>query len=166
MIETILRELRQSEWVHVLLNPLPIYGLAIGLLALVIALIARSRPARTMSLILIFVCAISAWPVFETGENAYDPVLSMSDDTGQAWLKAHKERAEKLIPVFYALAFFALAALFAGNRWSKLSLASALLVLLIGLTTLSVGAYIGYAGGRIRHKEFRNGPPPVTSPTP
>ena len=166
MIEAILRELRQSEWVHVLLNPLPVYGLAVALLALIIALAARSRSARAVSLILIFVCAISAWPVFETGESAYDPVLSMSDEAGQAWLQAHKARAEKLIYLFYAVAVLALAAVFAGSGWPKLSLVSALLVLVLGLTTLGAGAYIGYAGGRIRHREFRNGPPPLTSPTP
>ncbi len=166
MMETILRDLRQSEYVHVLLNPLPVYGLAAALLALVFALVSRSRPARTGSLILIFICAISAWPVFETGQAAYDPVLSMSDDAGQAWLQAHKARAEKLIYFFYALALLSLIAAFAFSRSPRLSFLSALVVLLIGLSTLGAGGYIAYAGGRIRHREFRNGPAPVTRPTP
>ena len=37
MIEALFRDLRQPEYVHALLNPLPIYGLAIATLALVIA---------------------------------------------------------------------------------------------------------------------------------
>ncbi len=165
-MEALLRGLRQSEYIHVLLNPLPIYGLAIALLALATSLVIKARPARTVSLILVFICTISAWPVYATGEQAFDPVLSMSDEPGQAWLQAHKTRAEKLIPLFYVTATLAVAALFTGSRWPKTSLISALLVLLLGLTTLGAGSYIAYAGGRIRHREFRNGPPPAASPSP
>ena len=33
MIDAILRDLRQPEYIHVLINPLPVYGLAMGLIA-------------------------------------------------------------------------------------------------------------------------------------
>lgn len=158
MIESLLRDFRQPEYLHVLLNPLPVYGLAAGLLALFISLFLRSRGARITSLIVIFVCAASAWPVYELGEQAYDPVLSMSDDQGQAWLQSHKARAEKLIVLFYILAAAALAGLIASWKSDRLSLIGAIVVLVLGLTTLSAGGYIAYAGGRIRHREFRNGP--------
>ena len=38
---TLLRDLQQPEYVHVLLNPLPVYGLLIGLIGLVLGLIFR-----------------------------------------------------------------------------------------------------------------------------
>ena len=37
------QHLGDPEYLHVLLNPLPVYGLAMGLLGLVIALVSRSR---------------------------------------------------------------------------------------------------------------------------
>ena len=37
MMDAFMRDLRQPEYVHVLLNPIPIYGLAIALLGLLIA---------------------------------------------------------------------------------------------------------------------------------
>ena len=43
MHEGFLKGLEQPEYVHVLLNPLPVYGLALGLVALTIALALR-RP--------------------------------------------------------------------------------------------------------------------------
>ena len=46
MIGTLLRDLRQPEYIHVLLNPLPVYGLLIGLIGLVLALILKSRRAQ------------------------------------------------------------------------------------------------------------------------
>jgi hypothetical protein len=36
-----------------------------------------------------------------------------------------------------------------------------LIVLLLGAVVLGMGGYIAYAGGKIRHKEFRAGPPPA-----
>ena len=36
----------------------------------------------------------------------------------------------------------------------------AVVTLVLTLTTLSVGAYIAYPGGRVRHREFRFEPPP------
>jgi hypothetical protein len=38
------------EYIHVLLNPLPVYGLSIGVLTLAVALFARSRAAKGVAL--------------------------------------------------------------------------------------------------------------------
>jgi hypothetical protein len=63
--------LSQPEYVHVLLNPLPVYGLATGVLGLVLAMALRSRTAQVVALIIILICAASAWPVYQYGEGAY-----------------------------------------------------------------------------------------------
>ena len=36
----------------------------------------------------------------------------------------------------------------------------------LGAISLGAGGYIAYAGGRIRHREFRNEPPPQQAPAP
>src|SRR5437762_6916723 len=87
---------RQPEYVHVLINPLPIYGLAMGWIGLIIALFLRSRPAQIATLALVLISAVSAWPAYEFGEEGYDRVLSMTDDDGHAWLDEHQRRAEQL----------------------------------------------------------------------
>src|SRR6266576_5858544 len=92
MIDGFLRGLRQPEYVHVLLNPLPVYGLLISWVALIAALISKSRRAHIVTLILVFITSISAWPVYEFGEEAYDRVLTMTDDDGHAWLDEHQAR--------------------------------------------------------------------------
>jgi hypothetical protein len=66
MFEAFLQGLRQPKYIHVLINPLPLYGLLIGLLAMVVALILGSRPAQVTALILILLAATSAWPVART----------------------------------------------------------------------------------------------------
>ena len=103
--------LRQPEYVHVLLNPLPVYGLALSALALVLALAVRSRPAQVIALILVALCAGSAWPVYQYGEGGYYRVKAMADAAGGAWLGAHQRRAERFIWAFYALAALAVVAI-------------------------------------------------------
>ena len=160
MIETILRALRQPEYIHVLINPLPVYGLSLGLIGLVIALFLRSRPAKIATLAIVLISAASAWPVYEFGEQGYDRVLSMTDDDGHAWLDEHQRRAEKLIYFFYALAALSAVAIAAPMKWPRSSVLFAIVVLLFGAVCLGFGGYIAYAGGKIRHREFRNERPP------
>ncbi len=154
------QHLGDPEYLHVLLNPLPVYGLAMGVLALAIALITRSRAARLAALAVVFVAALSAWPVYEKGQAGYDRVLSMSDDQGGKWLEEHMRRAEKLIYVFYGVA--ALAALAALSEWKlrRAAVPLGIATLVLASANLGVGGYIGYAGGHVRHKEFRFEPAP------
>jgi hypothetical protein len=160
MIGHFLHSLQQPEYVHVLLNPLPIYGLGVGLFGLVIALLLRSRPAAIVALAIVLVSTASALPVYEFGEEGYDVMYSRADNVGDAWLSAHKERAERLIWFFYALALLSAVAILAPIKWPKSSVFLAIAVLLFGVVVFGFGGYIAYAGGRVRHPEFRHEAPP------
>lgn len=164
MIDALLRDLRQPEYIHVLINPLPVYGLAMGLLGLTIAFFLRSRPAQIATLIIVLTCAASAWPVYEFGQRAKDRVLSMENEVGDAWLEEHQDRAEDLIWMFYALAVLSAIALVAPKKWPRSAMPLVAVVILLGVVTLGAGGYIAYAGGKIRHREFRNVPPPQKKP--
>jgi hypothetical protein len=160
VIDSILRGLRQPEYVHVLLNPLPVYGLLIAWIGLIIAVVLKNRRAQVVTLALVFVTSLSAWPVYEFGQQAYDRVLSMTDEDGERWLDEHEDRAEDLIWVFYALAVLSAAAIAVPIKWPKSSGPLVIAVILLGAGTLGSGSYIAYAGGKIRHREFRNEPAP------
>ena len=131
-----------------------------GLLGLVIALISRSRAARLAALAIVFVSALSAWPVYEKGQAGYDRVLSMSDEQGGMWLKEHMRRAEKLIYVFYGVAALAAVAALAEWKVRRAAVPLGIATLILASANLGVGGYIGYAGGHVRHKEFRFEPAP------
>ena len=162
--ESLIRGLRQPEYVHVLLNPLPVYGLLLAWIGLIIAFFLKSRRAQIATLALVLISAGSAWPVYEFGQQGYDRVLSMTDEDGQRWLDEHRDRGEDLIWIFYALAVLSAIAIAAPIKWSKSSAPLAITVILLGAVTLGTGGYIAYAGGKIRHREFRNEPPPPKRP--
>src|SRR2546430_5692580 len=102
--EGLLRDFRQPEYIHVLLNPLPVYGLLVGLIGLVLALILKSRRAQIATLTLVLISSASAWPVYEFGEQGYDRVLSMTDEAGEAWLGEERHLADDACWVFFAAA--------------------------------------------------------------
>lgn len=161
LLELIKEHLRQPEYLHALLRVFPVEGLALGVLALIIALALRSRPAQITALALIFLCSASAWPVVYFGEHAYDRIESMtSSDQAHAWLEAHAYRGTKKAFVFYIVAAVSLAALVVPGKFRKTSLSLTCATLALSFAALAVGAWIAYAGGQIRHSEFRYGTPP------
>jgi hypothetical protein len=161
MIGSLIQDLGQPEYVHVLINPLPVYGLALAAIGLSIGLLQRSRQTQIATLALILLCSAIAWPVAHYGSAGYDRVLSLSDAQGEAWLKAHAQRADQFLFYFYALAAVAAVAILLPLRWPKSAGILALVTLLFSLGVLAAGGYIAYAGGRIRHREFRNAPAPT-----
>jgi hypothetical protein len=144
----------------VLLNPLPVYGLLIAWIGLLIAFFSKSPRAQITALVLVLVSSLSAWPVYEFGQQGYDRVLSMTDEDGERWLDEHEDRAEDLIWIFYALAVLSAIAIAAPIKWPKSAAPLVIVVIFLGAATLGMGGYIAYAGGKIRHREFRNEPAP------
>ena len=58
MMDLLTRLSRQPEYIHVLINPLPIYGLSMGLLGLLIALFLRNRGAQIATLVIVLISAV------------------------------------------------------------------------------------------------------------
>ena len=155
------QQLSDPEYVHVLINPLPVYGLSIAVLALTLALFLRAQRLTIAALVLVFVCSISAWPTYEYGEAAYDRIKAMSDPAGEQWLDEHMARGMKMIWMFYVLAGIAALGVVGIVKWPRLSFVVTLGTLAWGTATLGAGGYIAYAGGHVRHREFRFEPPPT-----
>jgi len=159
-LQEVLRTLRQPEYIHVLLNPLPVYGMACGLAALLVALFLESRQAYLVALSIVVLAAASAWPVVVFGHRGYDRVYSMADKAGDQWLDAHQDRADDGQWVFYAAGALALLAMILPVKFPGTAKPLVLLTLIAALAALGTGGYIAHAGGQVRHTEFRNGPPP------
>lgn len=157
----VLREhLSDPEYLHVLINPLPVYGLAMAALGLVLALVLRNQRVTIAALVLVVVSGLSAWPTYYYGEKGYDRIKAMSDPAGEQWLDEHMARGEKLIWAFYVLAGLSAVGVVAVAKWPRASTPFAAVTLVLAAATLGIGGYIAYAGGHVRHKEFRFEPPP------
>ena len=106
------------------------------------------------------VSAASAWPVYHYGEAGYDRVKSIVDEAGDKWLDEHMRHGEQLIYVFYVVAALSAVGIMAEFAAPKAAVPLAIVTLILAGANLGVGGYIAYAGGRVRHKEFRFEAPP------
>ena len=155
----LLAHLHKPEYVHVLLNPLPLYGVATALFVLVAALAARSRTAQMIGLLVLALLGPATWAAVEYGERGYDRVYSMSNANARAWPDVHKKRAQKSEYVFYLMAVAALAALIAHRKSHPSAKPLTWLALALALISVNLAGWISQAGGQVRHSEFRDGPP-------
>jgi hypothetical protein len=147
--------LKKPEYIHVVLNHLPIYGTILGALALVISLVLRSRTAQITALIITLIASASAYPVLVSGQRAYKVIRNASDDAGQEALDEHMDRAEKTIIAFYLLALLSLAGLLVPIKWPSAGVPLTAITLLLALFCFGLSIYIAQAGGQVRHSEFR-----------
>lgn len=154
------KAIEQPEYVHVLLNHLPITGLFVALLFLLTAIAVNHRLTQLIALCAVVLLSLSVWPVTSYGERASDRVLAMSDDAGGAYLKHHEELADRWGFLYYVTAGVAILVLVAGVKKPKTLRPGSSVVALLAVVSLIAGAAIADYGGKIRHREFRFGPPP------
>lgn len=158
--------LNRPEYIHAAINHFPLIGLFVALLALAIGLVAKQRPVTLTGLALVFFMALSIWPVFYFGEAGYDRVLSMSDEAGEGFLKYHAALAHRWAFLYYVTAGVAALAFGLSWKWPKALIPGSVVALLLGISSLVAGIIIAKAGGEVRHREFRSGPPPKVQEEP
>jgi hypothetical protein len=156
------RILAQPEYVHVTINHFPLVGLLVAMIALAAALVTRNRISLLIGLALVCLFSLSVWPVYEYGEAGYDRVLSMSDSDGGKYLQFHQELAERWSFLYFITAGVAALGFGLAWKWPRSLPVFSVLALLLAIASLVAGIVIAQAGGAVRHREFRSGPPPKT----
>jgi hypothetical protein len=154
--------LNRPEYIHAAINHFPLIGLMVAMLTLAAGLATRSRPILLTGLGLVAILALSIWPVYAYGEAGYDRVLSMADEAGEDFLKYHAELAHRWAFLYYLTAAMAGFGFGLSWKWPRVLMPAAIASLLVGIASLGAGIMIARAGGEIRHREFRSGPPPAT----
>lgn len=157
--------LTQPEYLHVLVHPFPILGMALAAPLLLFALAVRSRGAREAGLVLIMLAALGALATVKIGQKAYDRVYDRIELESQQWLDVHMERAEDAQWAFYLTGLLAALALAASRRKPAWERPATLGAAGGALLCSALGGWIAHAGGQVRHSEFRLGPP-VTNAKP
>ena len=153
--------LENPAYRHVLLNHLPITGLAVAACVLAWGDFEDRWASIVLGLVLVAVSSLSAAVVMQAGDAAYPFLFDQLDGHGQAWLDHHVFLAERFgrgLPINGVLAVFAIAVGARRLAWRRrLGLA----LLATTCASLVAAVVIAEAGGRIRHSEFRTSNPPV-----
>lgn len=140
---------------HMLLNHIPIVGLAVALVALAAGLLMRERVTIFIGLALVLVTTGMALPISRFGDAAYPTIYDTLNGHGRAWLDHHAEVAETWLPLLLANAALALLAMGLGTLKRNLLIPTAILVFIVALGSLAGASSIARSGGQIQHPEFR-----------
>ena len=151
----------KPEYVHVLLNPLPVYGLSMGVLALAAGLVVRNKAVQNIGLVIVILCAAAAWPVLVYGQHGYNHLYPQLDTESQQWLETHMERAERFVYAFYLTAVLGMVAVGTPKKFPKTNKTFVLLTLIAAVASLGIGGWISRAGGEVSHSEFRSDDAPA-----
>ncbi len=141
---------------HLLLNHLPTVGFGIGLGLFLVALVQRNDTLEQLSLGILFVIALFAIPVYESGAAAREAIQDLPG-VSKALIATHEDAA-LLAFVFMeitgAVAWFGL---WQFRRISRPTRWTVPAVLLFSIVTFGLMARAADIGGDIRHPEIRSG---------
>ena len=142
--------------VHLLLNHFPIVGSLIGTVLLLFGLWKNNISIQKISLLIIFIMALLAIPVFLTGEPAEEKVENLPG-VMESIIEDHEEASQ--IAFWFLIAAGVISIIsFAMQFLLHSSAKTAVLIsLLVSITASGLMMRAGYYGGQIRHTEIRKG---------
>ena len=154
-----LSHLRQPEYLHVIVNPMPLVGMALGAALLLAGLRLGSNGMREAGLALVALAGVITFPTIKFGQHAYDRLYEQIPLEAQQWLDVHMSRAENLQWLFYLTGILAAWALIGSRKNKPSAPRQAQAALAAAGVCALLAAWISHAGGQVRHPEFRLGPP-------
>lgn len=96
--------LGDAEYLHLVLESLPMYGVACGLLMLLVAHFAGEAKSRMLALLLITACCASVWPYQDLRATAKPRIVALRDPALRPLIDQQTERRASLNWAFYGVA--------------------------------------------------------------
>lgn len=143
---------------HLLLNHIPVFTTAFGLLALLWALSRKSKDMLWAAVVLFVVAGISAWLASETGESA-EKIVEHLPGVTKALIHEHEEAAEAANVSAALLAVGSLILIAIDRFRAQFLKPMQILLLMIALVSTALMARAAYLGGQISHSEIRGESP-------
>ena len=141
---------------HLLINHLPVFGLAFGFLIQLASLIWNEEQLKRTALALYLVTALGTIPAYLTGDPAEHIVRDMSDvDRNQ--IETHSDWATASLIAIEALGVAALAGLYLARKSGAVSPLAVNGCLAIAILGFGLVAWTAHLGGLIHHPEIRPG---------
>ena len=138
---------------HLLLNHFPTVGFSVGLGLFIVSLFGNNNDLKRMSLVIFFVLALLAIPVYLSG-NAAEEIIKDLPGVSQALIAAHQDAA---LLAFIFMELTGVAAWLGLWRLRQVSHVHARYlsaVLLLSIATFGLMARAADIGGEIRHPEI------------
>ncbi len=103
-LTTLWQSVRDPEYAHLLLESLPLYGLALGLTFLMVAFIVREKKCRLLALVVICLSCASVWPYLDFRLKASPRILATRPTEYGPQIQAQTRLREDTAWAYYVLA--------------------------------------------------------------
>lgn len=117
-LTTLWLNIRDPEYLHLLLEPLPLFGLGLGLTFLIVSFVFGEVRSRMLALVVICLSCASVWPYVDLRDKATPRILATRAPEFAPLIQAQTQRRKDWAWPYYAMAVFSLIALFS-SRSSK-----------------------------------------------
>lgn len=130
--------LKDAEYAHLVMEPLPMYGIGIGALFLILAILTGESKSRMLALVLICACSASVWPYLDLRKEAAPRILATHEPSYGPLIREQTTRREGYAWAFYVLAGISAVTLLAaggskGKPFLLMTAAAALVVFVLSL---------------------------------
>lgn len=139
---------------HLMLNHIPVLGIAFGLALVSLALLRKSEELKRISLGFLIVIALLASPAYLTGEPAEELVENLPG-VSKSSIEQHEEAAQVAFAGVLIVGAAALGGLIFFRRRKLVPNWLSVIVLVLSLIVFALMARTANLGGFIRHAEIR-----------
>lgn len=148
--------------IHLMLNHVAILGSIFSILILLAGIVYNSDILKKTAMIGFVIAALTAIPVFLTGEPAEESVEHLPGIIKET-IHDHEEAAEISIWLIVLLGLASLVTFFIAQKNNSIKKGFVTFLLLASLVAAGSISYTGYLGGKIRHTELTPGGTPATN---
>ncbi|HBJ88312.1 MAG TPA: hypothetical protein DDZ88_31550 [Verrucomicrobiales bacterium] len=110
-LTTLWQNICDPEYLHLLLEPLPLYGLGLGLVFVIISLVFGEIKSRMLALAVICVSCASVWPYIDLRDKATPRILATRSPEFAPLIQQQTQRRKDWSWPYYAMTLFSLIAL-------------------------------------------------------
>jgi hypothetical protein len=109
------QSIRDPEYLHLLIEPMPLYGLGVGLIFFIMSIAFGERRSRLLALCLICVSCASVWPYTDLREKATPRILATRPPEYAAMIRQQTQLRQDYAWPYHLMAVVSLLTLFFGN---------------------------------------------------
>lgn len=114
-LTTLWQSICDPEYLHLLLEPLPLYGLGIGLTFLIVSFMFGEVKSRLLALGIICVSCASVWPYIDLRDKATPRILATRSPDFAPLIQEQTQRRKDWAWPYYAMTLFSAIALLAAR---------------------------------------------------
>jgi hypothetical protein len=144
---------RDPEYTHLLLESLPLYGLALGLVMLIVAVFAGEKKTRLAALAWMGISCISVWPYLDARLSATPRILATRHPSYGPSIQAQTQLRADTAWAYYGMAAFCVSAM-ALTR-SKYARHALMLVIITGVGMFWLSVWLHKKECEVYHPNIR-----------